>query len=104
MMSSCLVAYLQRTLELIRYSLIDLIYPPASEASREVANFTERKNLHTPVCGVKDFVCLPVSQNFDPNYLGTGKTEWAEIVSNPTWGCYFLRIRKNSFFGSWMAN
>ena len=24
-------------------------YPPASEASREVANLTERKNLHTPV-------------------------------------------------------
>ena len=27
-------------------------YPPASEASREVANLTERKNPHTPVCGV----------------------------------------------------
>ena len=24
--------------------------PPASEASREVANLTERKNPHTPVC------------------------------------------------------
>ena len=24
-------------------------YPPASEASREVANLTERKNPHTPV-------------------------------------------------------
>ena len=30
-------------------------YPPASEASREVANLTE-KNLHTPVFGVKEFV------------------------------------------------
>ena len=27
--------------------------PPASKASREVANLTERKNLHTPVYGVK---------------------------------------------------
>ena len=30
---------------------------PASEASREVENFTERKNQHTPVYGVKEFVC-----------------------------------------------
>ena len=30
-------------------------YPPASEASREVANLTERKNPHTKV-----FVCLSV--------------------------------------------
>ena len=48
--------------------------PPASEASREVANLTERKNTHTPVYGVKEFVCLSVT-NFDPNYLGTGRTE-----------------------------
>ena len=33
-------------------------YPPASEASREVANLTERKNPHTPVHGVKE--CLSV--------------------------------------------
>ena len=31
--------------------------PPASEASREVANLTERKILHTPVYGVKEYVC-----------------------------------------------
>ena len=30
------------------------IYPTASEASREVANLTERKNPHTPVYGVKE--------------------------------------------------
>ena len=34
--------------------------PPASKASREVANLTERKNLHTPVYGVKESVCLSV--------------------------------------------
>ena len=28
-------------------------YPPASQASREVANSTERKNLHTPINVVK---------------------------------------------------
>ena len=28
--------------------------------SREVANLTEIKNLHTPVYGVKEFVCLSV--------------------------------------------
>ena len=31
---------------------------PASKVSREVANLTERKNLHTPVYGVKEFVRL----------------------------------------------
>ena len=29
--------------------------PPVSEASREVANLTERKNLHTLVYGFKEF-------------------------------------------------
>ena len=52
-------------------------YPPASEANREVANLTKRKNPHTPVYGVKEFVCLSVTK-FNPNYLRTGKTEWAE--------------------------
>ena len=47
------------------------------EASREVANLTERKNQITPVYGVKEFVCLSVV-NFYPNYFRTGRTEWAE--------------------------
>ena len=34
------------------------LYPPASEASREVPNLTERKNPHNPVFGDKEFVCL----------------------------------------------
>ena len=46
--------------------------------SRDVANLTERKNPHTLVFNVKEFVCLSVSK-FDPNYLRTGKTERAEI-------------------------
>ena len=33
-------------------------YPPASEASREEVNLTERENLHTPVYGVKDYMKL----------------------------------------------
>ena len=45
---------------------------PVSEASREVANLTERKNTHPPVYGVKEFVCLSV-MNFDLNYLRTGE-------------------------------
>ena len=58
--------------------------PPASQASREVANLTERKNLHTPVYGVKEFVCLSVClsvANFVPDYLRTGRTEWAKKMS-----------------------
>ena len=47
------------------------IYPPASKASREVANLTERKNQHSPVYGVKEFVHLFVLY-FDPNYLCFG--------------------------------
>ena len=46
--------------------------PPVSEASREVENLTWRKNPHTPVYGVKEFVCLSVAK-FDLNYLRTGK-------------------------------
>ena len=49
-------------------------YPSASKARREVSNLTERKNPHTPVYGVKEFVRLSVI-NFDPNYLMTGKTD-----------------------------
>ena len=51
-------------------------YPPATKASREVANLTERKNPHALVNGVKELVrlsvCLSVT-NFDLNYLGSGR-------------------------------
>ena len=39
------------------------ILSPASKASREVANLTERKNPHTPVYGVKEFFSLSVCYN-----------------------------------------
>ena len=35
-------------------------YPPASEASREVSNSTEKKNPHTPLYGAKEIVRLSV--------------------------------------------
>ena len=47
-------------------------YPPASEASGEVANLTERKNLQTHVNGVKEFFHLSVL-NFDPIISGLAK-------------------------------
>ena len=37
---------------------LTFVNPPMSKGSREVANLTERKNPHTPVCGVKEFVRL----------------------------------------------
>ena len=40
--------------------LLILSYPPASKTRKEVVNLTERKNLHTPIYGVKEFVCLSV--------------------------------------------
>ena len=51
---------------------------PGSKASREVANLFVRKNPHTRVYGVKEFVCRSVCQfviNFDPKFLRTGRTE-----------------------------
>ena len=51
--------------------------PPASEASREVTNLTWRKNPHATVYGVKEFVCLSVT-NFELNYLRTGEIESAQ--------------------------
>ena len=39
-----------------KYSVNYYNNPPASKASREVANLTVRKNPHTPVYGVKEFV------------------------------------------------
>ena len=57
-----------------------------SKASREVANISEIKNLHTPVYGVKESVCqmsvcLSVT-NSDPNYVRTGRTEWADFFKD----------------------
>ena len=54
-------------------------YPLANEASWEKVNLTERKNPHTPVYGVKDFV-RPSVTKFDPNFIRTGRAEWAEII------------------------
>ena len=56
-------------------------YSPASEGSRKVTNFTWRKNSHTPVNDVKEFVCLSVClwQNLTSIISGPGEIEWAEI-------------------------
>ena len=43
-----------------------LIYPPAREASREVANLTEKKSAYLRLCCQR--ICLHVT-NFDHNYF-----------------------------------
>ena len=58
-----------------------LMLSPASKASRQVANLTWRKNTHTPIYGVKEFVCLSAAK-FDLNYLRTGEIEWAKFFLN----------------------
>ena len=69
----------------IRNSFYEYIscYPQQAKRVREVANLTERKNSHTPVYGVKEFVrlsvCLSVI-NFDPNYFRTDITECAKKI------------------------
>ena len=50
------------------------LYPPTSEASREVTNLTERKNPHTPIYDVKEFVCLSVP-NSTPIISGLAKQD-----------------------------
>ena len=55
----------------LEFNLEKLSYPPASEASRELANLTERKNPHAPVYVVKKFVRL--LQTLTPSYLGIGR-------------------------------
>ena len=61
---------------------IILNYTPASEASRELANLTWRKNSNTPVYGVKELdylsVCLSVSLSVDKFYL-----KYTNSVKNP---------------------
>ena len=57
-------------------------YPPTSKANREVANLIERKNPHTSVYGVKEFVYMSVT-NFDPNYaiIKTVFLGWSQILN-----------------------
>ena len=54
------------------YILRNDIIPLRAKRVREAANLTERKNLHSPVNGVKEFVYLSVT-NFDLNYLRSGE-------------------------------
>ena len=66
---------------LLRVITVVVLHPPARELSSKVANLTERKNPHTPVYGVKEFVCLSVT-NFEPNYLRTGRSYWDEFFQD----------------------
>ena len=72
--------------------------PPASKASMEVADLTERRNPHNPVYGVKEFVCLSVClsvcDELWPNYPMTGWTKWAKKCKNVA----FLDKPKKLFF------
>ena len=53
--------------------------PPTSKVSREVSNLSIIKNLHTPAYGVKEVVCLSVT-NFDLNYLRTSEIQILELL------------------------
>ena len=53
-------------------------YPPATNASKEVANLTERKNPHTFRIWCQR-ICLSVC--LLPNYLRTSKTELSNLFS-----------------------
>ena len=57
--------------------------PPAIEVSREVANLTERKNPHTAVYGVKEFVCLSflAGNNYPDSPHSQGGMKFATQIS-----------------------
>ena len=59
------------------------------EASREVANLTGRKNPHTPVYGVKEFVCLYVCYKLWPQL----SWDWQNRMS---WN-FWRHLWKNKF-------
>ena len=67
-----------KRLQTLNHPLFNIFLSAKSKARREVANLTLRNNLHTPIYGVKEFVCLSV-MNFVLNYLITCEIEWAEI-------------------------
>ena len=54
--------------------------PPASEGSREVANFVKSKKLkkHPPTCTLCPKFDCPSLMKLDPKYLRTGRIEWAK--------------------------
>ena len=56
---------------------IIIILSPYEQSKKGSSKFNWKKNPHTPVNGVKEFVCLSLV-NFDPNHLKTGRTEGAE--------------------------
>ena len=91
-----------------QYVLDEINFPPASKASREIANLTERK-IHKPPNRVSKnlsvwratvlwtcrsqkiklrvfkFYNIILKCNFDPNYLRTGNTEWAKKNLGDLW-------------------
>ena len=64
-----------------------ITWSPSSEARRELANLTWRKNPHTRIWCQR--ICLSVT-NFDLNYLRTGEIELAKIL-------YKISLSKSHF-------
>ena len=76
---------------------------PTSKESREVANWTGRKNLLTPVYSVKDFVCLSsVCYNIFPAEHGNKKLQFLTFLWDPwsTKNFLFVRNRLKSNFNA----
>ena len=75
-----------------RQTWINKINPPASEASREVANLP-KKNPHTLVNGVKEFVCLSVTKFI--NRISVGGKQHHELMKNKSTATAGLLLRSN---------
>ena len=63
---------------------------PASKASREVSNLTWRKNPHTPVHGVKEFVCLSVGLSVCLSVCSEIWPQLSQDWQNRIWYCIHL--------------
>ena len=58
-MSELILSQYGKVRNYVDYIMCLFINPPASAASREVANLTKRK-IYTPVYDVREFACLSV--------------------------------------------
>ena len=65
-----------------------------SEASREVANLTERKNPHTPIYGVKEFVCMSVCSSV--TMCAFSKNGEMHLLRPDLEGVYWLKSNFNT--------
>ena len=77
----------------VNFWILLWFYAPASEASREFANLTWRKNPLTPIDGVKEFVCLSVCLKI---HFKKGSQVWLPVQFLSA--CFYPFLQKSPFW------